>query len=205
MSSFCGSLISSLVTSQGPSGPKLLGALALDPLPGALDLEHALGNVVGEAIAGDHVQCLVLRQVTRALADDDAELDLPVELGRSFGMIVSSLGPQMQDVALLKMIGSFGIGMPALGGMVGIVQADGDEIADLPTQAPRRGLPRTSGSLSIGALRILASPLGDSASPAMSGTTCERSRIAPLASMIPGFSRPRRAEADELHRVCPWG
>jgi hypothetical protein len=30
-----------------------------------------------------------------------------------FGMIVSSFGPQMQVVTLLKMIGSFGIGMPA--------------------------------------------------------------------------------------------
>src|SRR5262245_10628784 len=58
------------------------------------------------------------------------------------------------------------------------------------TQAPRRGLPLTSGSLSIGALRILARLLGDSPSPARSGTTLERSRMRPLASMIPGFSRP---------------
>ena len=31
----------------------------------------------------------------------------------SFGIMVSSLGPTMQEGALLKMIGSFGIGMPA--------------------------------------------------------------------------------------------
>src|SRR5262249_51042124 len=60
-----------------------------------------------------------------------------------------------------------------------------------PTQAPSRTLPRTSGSLSIALLRILARPLGDSASPAISGTTFERSRMPPLESMIPGFSRPR--------------
>src|SRR6516165_7131195 len=60
-----------------------------------------------------------------------------------------------------------------------------------PTQAPRRGLPRTSGSLSTAVLRILAMPLGDSASAAISGTTFERSRMPPLESMIPGFSRPR--------------
>ena len=65
------------------------------------------------------------------------------------------------------------------------------KLPTLPTQAPSRGLPFTRGSLSIGALRILARPLGDSASPAMSGTTFERSRMRPLASMIPGFSRPR--------------
>src|SRR5215470_15217054 len=58
------------------------------------------------------------------------------------------------------------------------------------THAPMRGLPFTSGSLSIGALRILARLLGDSASPAKSGITLERSRMPPLASMIPGFSRP---------------
>src|SRR5262249_15620807 len=80
-----------------------------------------------------------------------------------------------------------------------------------PTQAPRRGLPRTSGSLSTAALRILARPLGDSASAAISGTTFERSRMPPLESMIPGFSRPRgpkrtsfmdspRAEGGESHQ-----
>src|SRR4029077_11410447 len=57
-----------------------LAALALGPLPGALDLEHALGDVVGEAIAGDHVERLVLAQVARAATDDDAELHFPVEL-----------------------------------------------------------------------------------------------------------------------------
>src|SRR5712691_3666264 len=59
-----------------------------------------------------------------------------------------------------------------------------------PTQAPSRGLPFTSGSLSTAALRILASPLGESASPSISGTSLERSRMRPLSSMIPGFSRP---------------
>src|SRR5580658_4034097 len=45
-------------------------ALALGPLPGALDLKHALGHVVGEAIAGDHVKRAVLRQIAAAPADD---------------------------------------------------------------------------------------------------------------------------------------
>src|SRR5262249_48707805 len=65
------------------------------------------------------------------------------------------------------------------------------KLATPPTQGPSRGLPRTSGSLSTAALRILARPLGDSASAAISGTTFERSRMPPLESMIPGFSRPR--------------
>ena len=37
-----------------------LAALALGPLPGALDLKDALGDVVGEAIAGDDVERVVL-------------------------------------------------------------------------------------------------------------------------------------------------
>src|SRR6516165_3554315 len=68
-------------------------ALALDPLPAALELEDALGHVVGQAIADDHVQRLVLRQVACALADDDGELDLPVELARILGNDRVVVGP----------------------------------------------------------------------------------------------------------------
>src|SRR5579864_9663199 len=65
-----------------PEWAERLAALAFGPLPGALDLKHPLGDVVGEAIAGDRVERLVLRQVAGAAADDDAELHLPVELRR---------------------------------------------------------------------------------------------------------------------------
>ena len=79
----------------------------------------------------------------------------------------------------------------------------------LPTPAthgPIRGLPRTIGSLSIGALRILARPWDESAAPAMSGTTFERSRIRPLASTIPGFSRPRGPKRTSfIAAVSPFG
>src|SRR5215472_17039288 len=61
-----------------------------------------------------------------------------------------------------------------------------------PTHGPMRGLPLTIGSLPPAAFLILARPFGDRASPARSGTTFERSRIWPSASMIPGFSRPGR-------------
>src|SRR5438309_1005666 len=60
-----------------------------------------------------------------------------------------------------------------------------------PTQAPSRGLPATSGNFSTGCLRILARLLGESASPVRSGMIDDKSRMRPLASMIPGFSRPR--------------
>src|SRR5262249_62104943 len=60
-------------------------ALALDPLAAALELEDALGHVVGQAIAGDHVQRLVLRQVAGVLADDGGGLDPPLGLARILG------------------------------------------------------------------------------------------------------------------------
>ena len=71
---FCGFLISSLVTSQGPSGPKVSQPLPLVHWP-KLDLEFALGDVVGNAVAGDRIHRLALREIARACADHDAELD----------------------------------------------------------------------------------------------------------------------------------
>src|SRR5262249_59341090 len=63
-----------------------LAALALAPLPAAaLDLKTALGDIVGEAIAGDGLHRLVLGEIARTAADHDAELDLVIELGRALG------------------------------------------------------------------------------------------------------------------------
>ena len=51
-------------------------------------------------------------------------------------------------------------------------------------------LPFTGGSRLMLAFLILARPAGDSASPLMSLTILDRSRILPLPSMMPGFSLP---------------
>ena len=61
-------------------------------------------------------------------------------------MTTSSLGPTMQDGALLKRIGSLGIAMPGFGGMIGVVEADGDEIADVGDAGaePRRAAHRAA-------------------------------------------------------------
>ena len=58
-----------------------------------------------------------------------------------------------------------------------------------PTQAPRRGLPCTSGSFAIGVLRT-ARPLGDSALPRCRAPP-RRDRGSPLGVDNSGFSRPR--------------
>src|SRR3954465_2376747 len=59
-----------------------------------------------------------------------------------------------------------------------------------PTQGPSRVPDFTAGSLEMSAFLIFARPRGESVSPAMSGTTFDRSRILPFLSMMPGFSRP---------------
>src|SRR3546814_8319178 len=60
-----------------------VGALALHPLAGALDLEAALGDVVHDAIAGDVLQGVGFIDVLARRADDAGEFDLPVDLLRA--------------------------------------------------------------------------------------------------------------------------
>ncbi len=131
ISRFCGSLISSLVTSQGPMRAKGLAALALGPLPGALDLKHALGHIIGKTEARNHVERLVLADITRMLADDDAEFDFPVELGRALrdhGVVVRPADAGRRLVEDDRLFRDLHAGF---GGVIGIVQPDGDEIADM--------------------------------------------------------------------------
>src|SRR6266567_2182735 len=113
-----------------------LAALALGPLPGALDLEHALGNVVGETIAGDHVERVLFAQIARTTADDDAELDFPVELGRilrDHGVVIRAADARRRFVEDDRFFRDRHAGF---GGMVGVVQPDGDEIANLADAGP---------------------------------------------------------------------
>src|SRR5215831_19398496 len=63
--------------------PKGFAALALVPLAAAaFDLENALGHIVAKEIAGNGVLRLVACEISCTFADDDSELDLPVELAR---------------------------------------------------------------------------------------------------------------------------
>src|SRR6185295_4569960 len=64
----------------GPERPERLAALALGPLAAALLLELPLRHVVADAVAGDHVERVLLGEVARARPDHDREL--VVELGR---------------------------------------------------------------------------------------------------------------------------
>src|SRR5262249_14646281 len=65
-----------------PGRTEGVGALALGPLPAALDLKLALGDIVDDAIAGDMLAGVRLRDVTSEAADNDTELDLVIGLLR---------------------------------------------------------------------------------------------------------------------------
>src|SRR3954454_16028842 len=77
-----------------------------------------------------------------------------------------------------------------------------------PTQGPSRVPDFTAGSLEMSAFLIFASPRGESVSPAMSGTTFDRSRILPWPSMMPGFSRPGAPKRTSFmfppQRIVEW-
>ena len=59
--------------------------LALAPQPAAVDLEGALGDIIDQREPGDVVPGRFARDVAPAGADDEAELDLVVELVRPPG------------------------------------------------------------------------------------------------------------------------
>src|SRR5204862_3062131 len=65
-----------------PERAERLAALALGPLSAALGLEVALRDVVADAVAGDDIERVLLRQIARAAPDHDRDLAFVVELGR---------------------------------------------------------------------------------------------------------------------------
>src|SRR5690606_5540488 len=108
-----------------------VAAFALVPLPAAFGLKMALADVVANAIAGDIVHRVGLIDVAGLLADDHRELAFPVRLDRVLGndhVVVRAddgAGRLHEDD---RLFGDLGAG---LGGMVGIVETDADELADL--------------------------------------------------------------------------
>ena len=99
----------------------------------------------------------------------------------------------------------FGNSSIGLNGMIDVVQQGRNEMPGiLPTHGPRRTAPRRSGNFFGSALRTFVKPLGDSVSPAISGTIFDRSRILPSASMMPGFSR-RGGPKERVSQDSPLG
>src|SRR6516165_6703490 len=128
-----------------PKRAESLAAFALSPLTSALDLEYALGDIVGEAISGDHVERLVLGQITPLLSDHDAELDFPIELGRSFGNDGVIVGPADAGGRLVEDDRLLGNGHSRFRRVIGIIEPNGDKIADTAHTGPEARVPRNEG------------------------------------------------------------
>ena len=182
--------------------PEGLGALALAPLTaGTLDLEVALGHVVRQEIAGDRRLGIFLGQITRALADNDADLDFPVELERILrddGVVVGA------DDAALRLVEDdrlFRHRHAGFGGVVRIVQADGDEVTDI---ADAGAEPRLAGDR-LHALQIGLLDLGEAAGGEHGAVDVlhDARQVADFAIVADdtGLFAAGRAVTDELHEI----
>ena len=132
MPRFCTSL--DLVGRHQPGTERTEGrrALALHPVAAALELKLALGHVVGEAVAGDVVHRVVFRRYTRRC--------LPMTMPSSTSQSVFCESLRNDDVvvrtddAVRRLVEQDRLGRDwhvRFGGVIGVVEADRDEIAGL--------------------------------------------------------------------------
>jgi hypothetical protein len=91
---------------------EIVAAFALGPLARAFGLKGALGHVIGHAIACDMGHRLSLGNVLAGFADDTASSTSQSVFSDPRGIRIGSSGPQMAEVAFMKMIGSGGTFRP---------------------------------------------------------------------------------------------
>jgi hypothetical protein len=106
-------------------------ALALGPLTAALGLELALRDVVADAEAGDRRHGVLLGDIGAAIADHDRELDFPIGLHRvlrDLDVVIGADDAVRRLVEQDRLCRDRGAG---LGGVIGEVQPDRDEVADV--------------------------------------------------------------------------
>src|SRR3954468_18563611 len=114
----------------GAAGREGRVALSFRPLPFPLELVLAFRDVVQDAVAGDVAGRFLLGDVPRPLADDDRQLDLPVELGRTWGQDDIIIGAAERDRVLVEEDGLRRDRRIGLLRMVCVVQPDADEVGD---------------------------------------------------------------------------
>src|SRR6185295_8266441 len=124
-----------------PKRAEAVAALALVPGAAALDLEFALGDVVADEVAGDIVERLLLRHIARRAADGDGQFDLPVGLLRVLGNGDGVVGAGDRTDSLREDNGFLGRCRARFGGVIGIVEADGDDLADARDRRTKALLP----------------------------------------------------------------
>ncbi len=112
-------------------GPKVSQPLPLSQVAAALDLELALADVVDGAVAGHVVERLLFaRRSARAVPMTTPSSTSQSLLTELLGSITGSFGPWMQLVGLHEDHRARRDRQAGLGRVVGIVEADGDELAD---------------------------------------------------------------------------
>ncbi len=108
-----------------------IATLALDPLRTALLLELTLGDIIDQHIAGHVVESVLDVDITAGLADDEAEFDFPVHLGRIERLHDIVIGAAQRRGRLGEIDRFRRHRQVRFGGMVGIVEANGDDLADI--------------------------------------------------------------------------
>src|SRR5262245_51076544 len=107
-----------------------IAALPFYPLPSAFQLIRAFRDVMDDAVSGHVRQRVLLGHVFRGLADHDAEFDFPVRLDRAARQFDVVVRPDDAGGGLHEDDGFFRNGHARFGGMIGVVQADANELAD---------------------------------------------------------------------------
>src|SRR6266851_856078 len=175
-------------------------ALAFIPLAAAaLDLKHALGDVIRQKITGDGVLRFILGEIARALADNDTELHFPVQfsgLARDKGVVVRPTDAGRRLVEDDRLFRNRHAGFR---GVVGIVQTDGDEVTHV---ADTGAEPRLAGN-GLHPFEVRLLDLGKAARRKHRAVDIfyDTRQVADLAIVTDdaGLLAARRAKANKLH------
>ena len=199
MSRSCGSGTSSRGDQPGADRAERVGALALHPLAGAF--ESGRRAPTHRSRHSSRRRASSRRPRTRYLrrrADDHAELDLPVGLlgaARDHDVVV---GADDRVVAFEKTMGSSAPGA-GLRGVIGVVQADADELADPADARPEAGWPSTIGSEAGSSARGRRSSETASGRRRPYRAPARQITQPPLCIEQPGLLLARRAIPQQLH------
>ena len=115
----------------GANRPEAVAALALVPLPVALQLEVPFRHIVDHAVARYVVECVLLTDVDAALADHNPQFHFPVEFGGAFRFDHGVIGAAHGAGPLVEHHGLNGHWRAGFVRVVLVVEADADELADV--------------------------------------------------------------------------